>query len=83
MVLAVDPGVRRHFRSARDDSTSADYYEPLLGFLDDVGAEDGRIEVVPTARHWEAAYVAATFPIARGWERQLDIRFNALFYDRR
>ncbi len=69
------------FRSGRDLSTQRDYYDPLLSYLDAVGATEGRTEVVPTARHWEAAYVAATVPIARGWERQLDIRFNRLFYE--
>ena len=69
------------FRSGRDLSTQRDYYVPLLGYLDRVGAADSRTEVVPTARHWESAYVASAFPIARGWERQLDIRFNRLFYE--
>jgi hypothetical protein len=68
-------------RSGRDVSTQRDYYAPLLDYLGSVGAADDRTEVVPTARHWEAAYVAAAFPIARGWERQLDIRFNGLFYE--
>ena len=40
-----------------------------------------RVEVVPTALHWEAAYVAPSFPLARGWERQLDTANNAIFYD--
>lgn len=40
----------------------------------------GRVEVVPTAWHWEAAYVAPTMPLARGWERQLDEADNAIFY---
>jgi len=39
-----------------------------------------RVEVVPTALHWEAAYVAPSFPLARGWERQLDTANNAIFY---
>jgi hypothetical protein len=68
-------------RSGRDLSTQRDYYAPLLGYLGSVGAADERTEVVPTARHWEAAYVAVAYPIARGWERQLDIRFNRLFYE--
>jgi hypothetical protein len=68
-------------RSGDDASTERSYYVPLLRFLDGVGAEHGRTEVVPTARHWETAHVAAEFPIARGWERQLDIRFNELFYE--
>ena len=53
-------------RSGRDLSTQRDYYVPLMRYLGSVGAADDRTEVVPTARHWEAAYVAAAFPIARG-----------------
>ena len=41
----------------------------------------GRVEVVPTALHWEAVYVALRFPLARGWERQLDTANNPIFYD--
>jgi hypothetical protein len=36
---------------------------------------------VPTALHWEAAYVAPYSPLARGWERQLDTADNPRFYD--
>ncbi|HVS28925.1 MAG TPA: hypothetical protein VHE14_05200, partial [Solirubrobacteraceae bacterium] len=39
-----------------------------------------RIEIPFTRNHWEAAYVARENPIARGWERQLDVRYNHLFY---
>ena len=68
-------------RAGRDASTERAFYVPLLQHLGSVDAENRRTEVVPTARHWETAFVAGTFPIARGWERQLDIRFKALFYD--
>jgi hypothetical protein len=37
--------------------------------------------VVPTRRHWEAVFLALDVPIARGWERQLDTRFNPQFYE--
>jgi hypothetical protein len=40
----------------------------------------GRLEIPMTHNHWEATYVAPTFPLARGWERQLDRRVNELFY---
>lgn len=40
----------------------------------------GRVEVVPTLYHWEAAYVAPVMALARGWERQLDEADNPLFY---
>jgi hypothetical protein len=65
-----------------DRSVSASYYEPLLGFLrtqEPVGPF--RVEVPLTANKWEAAYVASDFPIARGWERQLDQERNGLFYE--
>jgi hypothetical protein len=35
---------------------------------------------VPTADHWEAAFLAPRVALARGWERQLDNSRNALFY---
>jgi hypothetical protein len=44
------------------------------------GNPKGRVEVVPTEYHWEAAYVAPIMPLARGWERQLDVADNPLFY---
>jgi hypothetical protein len=65
-------------------STSAAYYRPLLRFLDREStppAQAFRIEIPFTQLHWEAYWVAIHFPLARGWERQLDIRDNPLFYD--
>jgi len=40
-------------------------------------------EIPFTKQHWEAAYVAAEVPLARGWERQLDRATNPLFYEGR
>lgn len=66
--------------SSSDPSVQAAYFRPLIGFLERHSAPLGRVEVVPTKRHWEAAYVAPTIPLARGWERQLDTADNPLFY---
>jgi hypothetical protein len=70
--------------AAGDPSTSASYYRPLLDELGRLGigygARPARIEVVPTADHWEATFLAPSVMLARGWERQLDKRDNALFY---
>ncbi|MER7892551.1 hypothetical protein ABTX15_22300 [Micromonospora sp. NPDC094482] len=57
----------------------AAFYQPLL---DELGrrAPVGRVEVVPLRDHWESAYVAAAVPLARGWERQVDVDRNPLFY---
>jgi hypothetical protein len=38
------------------------------------------VEIPFTRFHWEAYAVAPKFPLARGWERQLDIKDNPLFY---
>jgi hypothetical protein len=66
-------------------SVSASFYAPLLGELRALGvgygARPARIEVVATADHWEARYVAPHVMIARGWERQLDTYRNGLFYE--
>lgn len=61
-------------------ATTAAYFHPLLGFLDRQPGPPFRIEIPFTADHWESYLVAPRFPLARGWERQLDIRDNALFY---
>ena len=65
-------------------ATTAAYFQPLLGFLARQSAppaEPFRIEIPFTADHWEAYEVAPRFPLARGWERQLDREDNSLFYD--
>jgi hypothetical protein len=66
-------------------SVNASYYRPLLGELHALGigyaARPARIEVVATADHWEARYLAPHVMIARGWERQLDTDRNSIFYD--
>jgi len=62
-------------------SSSRAYFKPLLGYLIPRDQPLGRIEVVPTATHWEAVYVAPVLPLARGWERQLDTADNPIFYE--
>jgi hypothetical protein len=41
------------------------------------------VEVPLTKAHWEAAYLAGHdgVRLARGWERQLDTRYGAIFYE--
>ncbi len=69
-------------RAAGDRSVRSDYYAGLIAFLD---RQPGpfRVEIPFTENHWEARWVAPHHPLARGWERQLDRRHNALFYDER
>ncbi|MFJ8717926.1 MFS transporter [Streptomyces violaceus] len=54
---------------------------PLLNELQEVGAEKGRVEVVPARSHREAAALAPYVNLARGWMRQADMERNPLFYD--
>jgi hypothetical protein len=76
------------YASATSDPASpSSYYSPLLAELRrlHVGydARPARIEVVPTRNHMEARWVADRAMIARGWERQLDIARNSVFYEHR
>jgi hypothetical protein len=65
-----------------DETGDPHYFTPVNRFLDAKNpARDQLVEVVFTRNHFEAAYVANHRPIARGWERQLDTKYNALFYD--
>ena len=43
-------------------------------------ADTARVEAVPQYGHWESQELAAAVPLARGWERQVDIERNPLFY---
>ena len=74
-----------NYASAADDrAANASFYTPLLHELRSLGVGYGprpaRIEVVPTRDHAEARWVAPHVMIARGWERQLDVDRNGLFY---
>jgi hypothetical protein len=63
-----------------DPVVEPSYYRPLLGFLERAAGSPFRVEIPFTQAHWEAAEVARRFPLARGWERQLDGTRDALFY---
>jgi hypothetical protein len=74
------PPVRDIAAAHGDPSVKAGFYAPLLGFLESQGQSSFRTEIVATRNHWEAAHVAPHFALARGWERQLDTRYDAVFY---
>ena len=72
----------RDERTADDNPAVADaYFRPLITYLSRQGGQPFRIEIPFTSFHWEAYRVAPRFPLARGWERQLDTKYNALFYN--
>ena len=75
--------VRSVIRGAGDPSSELSYHAPLIAELDRRSRAEGpfRTEIPFTANHWEARYVPPRHPLARGWERQLDVKLNGLFYD--
>ena len=68
--------------ATRDATADPRYFAPVNAFLDkrDPSRKE-KVEIVFTRNHFEAAYVANRRPIARGWERQLDTKYNAVFYE--
>ncbi|MDG4832323.1 hypothetical protein O7627_23875 [Solwaraspora sp. WMMD1047] len=60
-------------------ASGADFYRPLADELRR-RAPVGRVEVVPLRDHWESRHIAPVVPLARGWERQVDVDRNPLFY---
>jgi len=79
-ILLLPPVSITEVRERGDPALSAEFYAPLLHQLTDRGAA-GPIEVVPTRRRGEAAFVAPVVPIAKGWSRQSDTGRNAVFYN--
>ncbi len=67
-------------RSTDDPSNQASYYAGLNAFLRTQDVADGRLEVPNLVQHWESYYVARAFPTSRGWERQIDLRYNEILY---
>ncbi len=73
------PAIDGMTKGATDPAASANYYTPVLSYLDAVHPT-GRIEVPGFVHHWESVYVAEHYPLARGWERQLDYGYERIFY---
>jgi hypothetical protein len=69
--------VRETLAVAGSPATSAAYYTPVERFL--AGRRSAgpvRVEVPLTRSHWEAALLAPDISLARGWEKQLDGRYD-------
>jgi hypothetical protein len=71
--------VRDVVSSAPPESFTSDI-DPLIHQLEMRDADLGRVEVVPTKSHREAAALAPHVPLARGWNRQADAERNPVFY---
>jgi hypothetical protein len=74
--------VREMRKGAGDPLARASAYGGVVRFLESHRIPLGRLEVPFTTSHWENAVLALRFPLARGWEKQLDTRYDALFYHR-
>jgi hypothetical protein len=72
--------VRESRGVAGDPSTEPAYYAPLERFLAKHGGTLVRVEVPFTHSHWEAALLGPDVSLARGWERQLDTKYDGLFF---
>jgi hypothetical protein len=73
--------VRDAVANSDDPSAGQKYYAGLLGFLRAQGRPQGRLEITFTRGHWESAFVAPSYPLARGWQRQLDVAYNRVLYE--
>jgi hypothetical protein len=74
------PSVNQIARSVGDPSTAPDYFQPAAHWLRDHGGRGVRVEVPPTANHWESAFLVPDVELARGWLRQLDTTRDDIFY---
>jgi hypothetical protein len=71
--------VRETLAVAGSEATSAAYYAPVERFVADVEAASGspvRVEVPLTRSHWEAALLAPSVALARGWDKQMETRYE-------
>jgi len=75
------PAVGSVVKDRPDPSQNEAYFSPLVNYLHAQGAHLTRVEIPPTQDHWESLWGAADLQLARGWERQLDIAENGIFYD--
>ena len=63
---------------------TARFWQPAIDYVKAHSAPGFRVEVVPTATHWESYWIPrAGIALARGFYRQTDIVDNPLFYKRR
>ena len=64
-----------------NDTQQASFWRPAIRFLHAHAQPGFRVEVVPTAEHWEAYWIPKSgLPLARGWYRQVDVADNPALY---
>ena len=78
LVLQWIPPVQDIVKEWNDPATEESFHQPLINKIKSAGGQPGRLEVLWTTNHWEDAIIAPKIPLARGWERQLDTKLNAV-----
>jgi len=63
---------------AGSEATSAAYYTPVKRFLAGQRGGPVRVEVPLTRSHWEAALLAPSVSLARGWDKQMETRYDGV-----
>jgi hypothetical protein len=74
--------VAQSVRASMSPSSSYGFYLPAIRYLESqTRGKPMRIEEAFTSSHWDATVLGQHFLLARGWDRQLDTRYNPLFYE--
>ena len=81
-VFVVWGPVRETLAVAGTEATSPSYYAPVARFLQRHSRHEAiRVEVPLTRSHWESALLAKNVSLARGWDKQLDERYDSVLLD--
>jgi hypothetical protein len=82
MAWQLNGPVVQSLQASAEASTHPGYYTPVIAYLDRQShGTPLRIEVPFSRSHWDAVILSRSFALARGWERQLDTEYDALFYE--
>lgn len=80
LIFQLQPVVTAVASAAGDLSAKPQYYDGIVRFLAEHQKPVAKVEIPFTRDHWEATYVAEQVPLARGWDRQVDLSRNAVLY---
>ncbi|HUH81046.1 MAG TPA: hypothetical protein VLZ06_06935 [Solirubrobacteraceae bacterium] len=81
-VFVVWGPVRETLAVAGSEATSPAYYTPVARFLQRHSRHEAiRVEVPLTRSHWETALLAKNVSLARGWDKQLDERYDGVLLE--
>jgi len=74
--------VRETLAVAGSEATDPTFYKPVERFLErHTRREPVRVEVPLTRTHWETDLLARNISLARGWDKQLDERYDSVLLE--